>query len=263
MTDDNPFIAQLDLGPRPWIIGHRGACGEAPENTIESFLLAIEQRAVMIELDLQLTRDGRLIALHDWDLRRTSGQPIVAENASADEIQALNVGRYQERAGTAPTIEEIFEALPPDYPLNLELKCRHAGHRRYADALERAIAGRQQLLISGFDWNLLRLVRELLPDVPIAPLSHEPLPAALAMARELRAAAVHCHHEAMTTEFVEESSRSGVPVLVYTVDDAAIASTQFAMGVAGFFTNYPGVLRARLESNRSVGGQIAGERIHE
>ncbi len=243
MTRENNFIAHLDLGPRPWIVGHRGACGEAPENTIESFLLAIAQGAVMIELDLQLTRDGRLIALHDWDLLRTAGAPIVGEDATAAEIQALNVGRYQERSATAPTVEEILDALPPGFPLNLELKCRNADQRHYARALQRAVAGRRQLLVSGFEWNLLRQVREILPDIPIAPLAHESLPPVLVAARELRAAAVHCHHEAMTTEFVEEASRSGMPVLVYTVDDAAIASAQFAMGVAGVFTNYPGALK--------------------
>ena len=243
MTRKNNFIAHLDLGPRPWIVGHRGACGEAPENTIESFLLAIAQGAVMIELDLQLTRDGRLIALHDWDLLRTAGAPIVGEDATAAEIQALNVGRYQERAATAPTVEEIFDALPPDYPLNLELKCRHTDQRHYARALQRAVAGCRHLLVSGFEWDLLRQVREILPDIPIAPLAHESLLPVLAAARELRAAAVHCHHEAMTSEFVQLSSRAGMPVLVYTVDDAAMASSQFAMGVAGVFTNYPGALK--------------------
>jgi glycerophosphoryl diester phosphodiesterase len=247
VTGKSHLIADLDLGPRPWIVGHRGACGEAPENTIESFLLAVAQGAVMVELDLQFTRDGRLIALHDWDLLRTAGAPIVGEDATAAEIKALNVGRYQERAATAPTVEEIFDALPPDYPLNLELKCRHADHRHYARALERAMAGRRQLLLSGFDWDLLRRVREILPEIPVAPLAHESLPPVLAAARELRAAAVHCQHEAMTSEFVEEASRSGMPVLVYTVDDAAIASAQFAMGVAGVFTNYPGALKKRVK----------------
>ena len=254
MTDSIPCIPRLDLGAPPWIIGHRGACGEAPENTIESFLLAIGQGAVMIELDLQLTRDGRLIALHDWDLLRTSGDDVIGENASAAEIQALNVGRYLERAAIAPTIEEILDALPPDYPLNLELKCRYADHGRYVDAIERAIVGRQQLLLSAFEWNLLRVVRQRLPDVAIAPLSHEPSPAVLIAAKQLRAVSVHVDHETVTREFVEESSRAGMPVLVYTVDDAAIASKQFVMGVAGVFTNHPGPLRARLAEQGWVEG---------
>jgi glycerophosphoryl diester phosphodiesterase len=237
MTQTNNRLAGLDLGPRPWIIGHRGAPLEAPENTLESFLLAIEQHAVMIELDLQLTRDGRLVALHDWDLLRTGGSPLVGEDASAAEIQAVNVGRYQGRRATAPTIEEILGAMPAEYPLNLELKCRHADHHRYAAALQRAIAERRHLLISGFDWDLLRVVRALLPDLAIAPLSEEPLPAVLAAARELHAASVHCHHEAMTRAFVDDASRSGVPVLVYTVDDPAVAAAQYSMGVAGIFTN--------------------------
>jgi glycerophosphoryl diester phosphodiesterase len=240
MTGDSNRLAGLDLGPRPWIVGHRGAPVAAPENTIDSFLVAIEQRAVMIELDLQLTRDDRLVALHDWDLLRTSGSEIVAEDATAAEIQAVDIGRYQGRVGKAPTIEEIFEALPPDYPLNLELKCRHADHRRYAAVLQRAIAGRRSLLLSGFDWNLLRIVRALLPEVAIAPLSDQPLPALLAAARELRAASVHCHCEAMTKAFVDDAWRSGLPVLVYTVDDPAVAAAQYSMGVAGIFTNVPG-----------------------
>jgi glycerophosphoryl diester phosphodiesterase len=240
MTRNSNRLADLDLGPRPWIVGHRGAPGEAPENTIDSFLRAIEQGAVMIELDLQLTRDNRLVALHDWDLLRTAGSEIVGERATVAEIQGVNVGRYQWRAATAPTIEQIFEALPPDYPVNLELKCRHADHRRYAAVLERAIAGRPRLLISSFDWNLLLVVRALLSEVAIAPLSEEPLPDVLAAARELRAASVHCQAESMTKAFVVDAAHSGMPVLVYTVDDPAIAAAQYKMGVAGIFTNVPG-----------------------
>jgi glycerophosphoryl diester phosphodiesterase len=247
MTNPDLTIADLDLGPRPWIVGHRGACGEAPENTIESFLLAIDEGAVMVELDLQLTRDGRLIALHDWDLRRTAGEEIIGEEATAAEIQSCNVGLYQDRLATAPAIEEILDAMPSSFPLNLELKCRNADLHRYARALQSAIRGRRQLLISAFEWDLLRRVRDLLPDIPIAPLSQEPSPAVLAAASELRASAVHCHYETMTKEFVEEASRSALPVLVYTVDDAATASSQFAMGVAGVFTNHPGRLKKRVK----------------
>jgi glycerophosphoryl diester phosphodiesterase len=245
MTSDHR-IAGLELGPRPWIVGHRGASGEAPENTIESFLLAIEQGAVMIELDLQLTRDGRLVALHDWDLLRTAGSETVGESATVAEIQALNVGRYQDRAATAPTIEEIFGALPAQFPLNLELKCRHADHQMYAAALASAVAEREQLLISSFDWDLLRRVRASLPEVPLGILSDEPAARVLATERDVGAASIHCNHERMTKAFVDEASRVGLPVLVYTVDDAAVARAQFAIGVAGVFTNYPSAMRKRV-----------------
>lgn len=60
----------MNLPPSPWIIGHRGASGESPENTLESFQLAVTQGACMIEMDLQLTADGHIVVVHDWTLER-------------------------------------------------------------------------------------------------------------------------------------------------------------------------------------------------
>jgi glycerophosphoryl diester phosphodiesterase len=236
------------LGPLPWIAGHRGACADAPENTLESFRLAVEQGAVMVELDLQLTRDGCLIAAHDWDLKRTARSPLLVETSDSAEIRPLNVAAYLERsiASFAPFVEEIFEALEPDFPLNLELKRRRADRNAFAEAVARAIEGRKRVIVSSFDWPLLLELRRRAPETLIAPLCEEPTRELLAVGEELGAIAIHTGHDRVKRPFVDAAAAAGRPVLVYTVDDPGIASAQVAMGVAGFFTNVPARLRAAL-----------------
>jgi glycerophosphoryl diester phosphodiesterase len=242
------MLADL-LGPPPWIVGHRGACAEAAENTIESFRRAIEQRAVMIELDVQLTGDGRLIVAHDWDLQRTAGSPLVVEDSAAADIREANVAAYfaGSRPARAPLLGELFESVPGEFPLNLELKRRHADRVRFAETFAGEVKGRTHTVISSFDWALLREVQRRIPDALIAPLCEEPTAELLAIAGSLRAAAVHTGHDRVTREFVTTAAARGWPTLVYTVDDPTLARRQFEMGVAGIFTNAPGRMRVSLQ----------------
>ena len=93
-------VAALGLEAPPWIVGHRGAAGEAPENTLPSFLLAAQQGADMIELDVQLAADGELVVVHDWDLERLAGVPLVVEETAAAAEWAKGAVRRGKRTGT-------------------------------------------------------------------------------------------------------------------------------------------------------------------
>ena len=223
------------------IIGHRGACGHAPENTMPSFSLAVEQLADMIELDLHLTADGELVASHDCDLGRTAGITTDVEKSDYAALRDINVASYfpDYPHTTIPRVDEILEALPRNLPVNLELKCVGADHRRYVEIL-RTKLNRERILISSFDWQLLREVRRQLPDVPVAPLADENAPDLPAIARELAATSAHCNWETITAPIVEKLHGDDTPVLVYTVNDVDVAERMVGLGVRGVFTNYPG-----------------------
>lgn len=242
--------SELGLAAPPWIIGHRGAAGEAPENTLESLLLAIGQAADMIELDLQLTADRRLVACHDWTLERMGGVDVTVEEATLDSLREIEIsGRFRTRRARRflSTLSSILTLLPPEMPLNLELKRRRADPTVLAASLAEAVAGRDRLLISSFDWPLLAEVRRQLPQIPLAPIggrSADPR-ALVATAIRLDAWSVHCHQRLVEHELV--ASAAGLPVLAYTVNDLAEAQGLFALGVAGVFSDFPGRLRRRLE----------------
>lgn len=130
--------------PRPWIIAHRGASAYAPENTLPAFLLGADQGADMVEIDLQRTSDGHLVALHDLTLERTTdvarvfpdrGRPAPddeeqeprwwLEDFTLDELRRLDAGTWfgAEFAGTRiPTFTEIIEAVRGRTGIYIELK---------------------------------------------------------------------------------------------------------------------------------------------
>lgn len=140
------------LPPRPWVIAHRGASAYAPENTVPAFTKAIAQRATFVEIDVQRTKDGVLVCLHDLTLDRTTdvaqrfpGRARVApgettprfwlEDFTYDEVRQLDAGRWfhQDFAGTRiPTFAETIEAVRGRTGLYIELKApeRYPGIER-------------------------------------------------------------------------------------------------------------------------------------
>lgn len=227
--------------PRPWIVGHRGVAGEKLENTLESLELAVEQGADMIELDVQLTADDTLVAFHDWDLERLAGRPEVVEESDLETVLAA--------FPRLPTLRRILDTLPKTMPLNVELKCRRADTDRYAQTLAEELGERGRILLSSFDWKLLEGVRATLPEIPMAPLAEEETAAELLEeAERLGAWALHCHHPLADAGLVRAAEAAGRPVLVYTVNEAERARELIELGVAGLFTDFPGRLRAELQS---------------
>ena len=246
-----PELAAVGLPARPWIIAHRGACGESPENTLESFRLAVEQGADMIELDLRLTADGHLVAVHDLNLRRVAGHTVSVEDTSLNILRHLDVSYHFHRGRRRtriPTLEEVLETIPPRFPLTLDLKCRRAGRTRYARVLARALAGRGHAIYSSFNWKLLSEVKSAIPNAPVAPMARHRVPGVLRAAETLGAASIHCQFGAVTPRLLETVAATGRPVLAYTVNDGARARRLIAAGASGVFTNYPGRIRRALAS---------------
>ena len=109
----------------PQIIAHRGASGDAPENTLAAFRLAWEQEADGIEMDLHLSRDGKIVVFHDKTLRRTAGVRGRVCDKTWDELRCLDVGLWKDprwRGERIPLLEEALEVVPLGKSVWLELK---------------------------------------------------------------------------------------------------------------------------------------------
>src|SRR5579864_3356404 len=97
---------------RPLIGAHRGASGEAPENTIAAFDLALEQGAELLELDVHRTADGHLVVQHDFSLARTAGRPGQIGECTLEELRQFDVGAWRGAAWAGqrlPTLEEVLD----------------------------------------------------------------------------------------------------------------------------------------------------------
>ena len=111
--------------PKPIIIGHRGAAGEAPENTLASFALALEQGAQAIELDVHVTKDGEIVVCHDETLdRTTNGSGLICDQNWKD-IQMLDAGAWfseKFKGERIPLLSEVFDLVPLGTLINVEVK---------------------------------------------------------------------------------------------------------------------------------------------
>ena len=141
-------------------IAHRGASAYAPENTAAAFDLAIEMRADMIETDIQVTRDGHLVLIHD-DLvdRTTNGHGPVSDH-TLGELRALDAGSWfggDAQPATVPTLEEFIETWLPRIPACLEIKDPLAVTPTID--LLRALGPRDDIHVTSFSWTALLHVR--------------------------------------------------------------------------------------------------------
>ena len=220
------MLAQRDF----LLIGHRGAPGLAPENTLASFAKAVALGVDGIELDVHLV-DGELVVIHDERLERTTNGRGRLGQLSFAEIRSLDAGAGER----VPILAEVLNAMPPDLLVNVELK--GAGS---APAVARALAGsRRPFLVSSFNHDELGRFRALAPNVPCAPLIGRWQPGLAAVAKSLGADFVNLADRLATGERLAAIASWGCRALVYTVNDRERAQELEAMGAGGVFTDYP------------------------
>lgn len=229
------------------IFAHRGASGEAPENTLKAFELALSQGAEAIELDLQRFEDD-IVVLHDrWLHHSTTGQGLLA-NQTAASLAAADAGQGQR----IPRLWQVLTLCAGRCQLNLELK----GHDLLPvllPLLERAVSelgwAPEDLLVSSFHHRQLAAFQALKPDWPIGLLiSHIPLDLA-AMIGPLHVRSLHLDCSFVDQALVGEAHQLGLAVYAYTVDEPEDLHRLKSLSVDGIFTNYPAQTRQWLHSH--------------
>jgi len=235
----------------PKIIGHRGACGYAPENTIESIRTAAEIGVKWVELDVKLTRDGMPIIMHDDTLdRTTNGSGLVAET-DYEDIQQLEAGSWFGDSFSGikiPTLEEACAILIDlDMGLNLEIKPCPGREIETAetalDFLSRLWDDHDNLLISSFSHVSLEAAMDVAEDWARGLLLDTEWPGNWReLAEYLQASTVNIDGRTCTREQVEDIADLGLPILAYTINDPQLARKLQGWGVDAMFSDVPDVL---------------------
>ncbi|GGT02084.1 hydrolase [Planobispora rosea] len=252
-------------------VAHRGASAYAPENTIAAFRLAREQRADLFELDVQETRDHRLVLMHDTTLARTTNAETVFPGRApwrvADftlaEIRRLDAGSWfaPEFAGEpVPTLGESLRAMRDSgLGLLLEIKApslypgierRVAAELRLHPSWLRAGPDGRRLIVQSFDFSSMRRFHRLLPDVPIGLLGTPPaahLPGLAEFADQINPT-----HTDLTAGYVRRVHALGMEVFTWTMDDAPAMRRAAGLGVDGIITNRPDVLNEVLPAREAA-----------
>ena len=229
-------------GEQVLIIAHRGASAVAPESTRAAIRAAAQARADMVELDVQMTRDGRLVAFHDADVRRTTDGTGRVRALPYARLARLDAGAWfhPRFAGERVLlVSQVFRLVPTTMRINLELKRTHA-RRLLIRRLRRLIRSggvRGRLLVSSFDPTLLRLLAPA--RLPLALICRRAPERSLRQAIRLGCAAWHPFHTLVTPSRVARAHAAGVAVHAWTVDRAVLARRMRGCGVDGIFTNDP------------------------
>ncbi|HVA77745.1 MAG TPA: glycerophosphodiester phosphodiesterase family protein [Candidatus Binataceae bacterium] len=219
-------------------IGHRGASKAFPENTLAAFRAACDAGADMCELDVQLSRDGAVVVIHDDTVdRTTNGHGAVAE-LTLEQLKALDAGRGER----IPTLEEVFAAMAGRCGLNVELKI--AGLEAQVAAIMRKWNAIGTSMVSSFEWGALEAMRTLAPEIRAGVLAEKKPDRMLEAAQRMHAYAVNPRFDLATREFCAAAHERGFKVFVWTVDAPEAMRALIDAGVDGIMTNYPDRMRS-------------------
>ncbi|GEN86957.1 glycerophosphodiester phosphodiesterase [Oceanobacillus sojae] len=232
-------------------IAHRGASGHAPENTMAAFEKAFEMKADYIEIDVQMTKDGELIAIHDTTVNRTTNGTGSVGDYTLEEIQQLDAGSWfgQEFVGERiPTFEEIIDTYRGKIGLLIELKSPElypGVEEKVAEALiERNMhkPNNKKIIIQSFNHESVQQSKELLQNIPHGVLAGTAW--ANVTDEQLAQFATYAdffnpNMNIVTDELVDRVHNSGMKVYSYTVRTQEQADNLFERNVDGIITDFP------------------------
>ena len=215
-------------------IGHRGAAGHAPENTLAAIWKARSFHADLIEVDLRETNDGHLVLLHDDTIDRTTNKTGPVAGMSLEQVQRLDAGKGQR----IPTLEEALEIAAGHMGMILELKVEGIGND--ACAIVKRTGFRDPLIYASFMMDELHRVRQVDPLAKLMVLLPRNLPQdPVADVVAVRASHVGLHFSSVTPILLQTYHNLGRLVFTYTVNDPADIQRMRGLGVDGIISDFP------------------------
>lgn len=228
------------------IIGHRGARGEAPENTVAGFKHALNTGVLDFELDLVLTKDKALAVIHDENTLRTTGIEGLVAKLNAEELVALDARTNTPGWRTPcpiPMLPEVIKVCPNDCTFQLEVKsdttdrlkclvCKLAEYLTKKSIVER-------VTVTSKSMQLLKLMRKALPEVSLGYVAEHPYPFPLRTARTLGCDLLVINYRICYPMLVKDAHRHGISVSVWTVNATPEMQRLADMGVDSIITDYP------------------------
>ena len=214
-------------------IGHRGAAGHAPENTLAAVRKGIDLGVDFVEIDVRRTADDVLVALHDATINRTTDGKGRVEALSLRELRAVDAG-HGERI---PTVEEVLTLAAGRTGVMLELKIAGVAHLT-VDAVKR-MKFTDPVLYASFLHEELLHVRAADPEAALMVLFDKLPRTPVAHAMRYRPAYVGLRHDTATRRLVDACHQEDLFVCVYTANSAGDITHALSVGVDGVISNFP------------------------
>jgi len=237
--------------PHLLCIGHRGAMGHEPENTLSSIRKALELGAPCMEVDVYYV-DGHIVVFHDNRLERMTNGTGYLREQSFNDLRSLDVGDGQR----IPTLEEVCELIDSQANLNIELKGPDTAVP-VAELLSELIStgwDKNRFLVSSFHHRELLEMKRLNPDIKLGALVRGIPVDGSRFAENLGAFSVHPSLDFIDQPFVDDAHNRGLKVYVYAVDHPEDIAKMQALSVDGVFTGFP----ERVLENYAQGDTSSG-----
>jgi glycerophosphoryl diester phosphodiesterase len=238
----------------PWIIAHRGYRARYPENTLIAFQAALDAGVPMIELDVTLSKDRRLVVIHDATLERTTNGQGPVNGTTLRQLKQLDAGSWfhPDFAGERiPELTEVLNLIDDRAFVNIEIKPHSHEDHNPADAIENQIIElirhrmiEDFILITSFDPNILQRLIKINPTCALGLISRQPADVnTIDMCRRIKAVSWHPNHQILTLEQVKMMHAQGFRVFPYNADSAEEIKRVIDMGVDGVISSDPLLFR--------------------
>ena len=233
------------------LIAHRGESGQAPENTLAAFRLAWESNADAVELDIHLSKDNRIMVIHDAGTKRTSGENFMIRETGSEILRKLDVGSFKDslyKGEKIPFLDEVLPIIPSGKKLVIEIKSG-ADVLPALETLVQQFDKKEQLVFIAFGWEVIVKLKQLFPENKCYWLSSnkkeilDKIDAAVAANLD----GLDLHYAAIDKDLMEKAAHANLEVIVWTVDDPAEAKRLIDLGIKGITTNRTAWLRPQLK----------------
>ncbi|ARV43562.1 glycerophosphodiester phosphodiesterase [Bacillus inaquosorum] len=239
------------------IFAHRGASGQFPENTMLAFEKGIEAGADGIELDVQLTKDGRIVVIHDERLDRTTSLKGFVKDTAYDVIKTANAAANHNQMDNdikVPLLEDVLSwAEKKNFLINIELKnsvIRYEGMEEKVLKAVKRFNIEERIILSTFNHESLALCARLAPHIERAALTSDVLYQADRYITSIPASGYHpkLNSPATADKVLKKMRNSSIKVRPYTVNRPEDMKRLFEAGADGIFTDFPAKALALLKN---------------
>ncbi|WNB93624.1 glycerophosphodiester phosphodiesterase [Bacillus sp. NEB1478] len=239
-----------------YIFAHRGSNKDCPENTMAAFKKAYEDGADGIELDVQLSKDGIPVIIHDEKIDRTTNKNGKVADFTYEELLEIDAGSWFSKSFSnehIPSLEMFLQWIAPlPLLLNVELKnneIEYKGLEEKTLELLRYYGMEKRTVISSFNHYSLLKIRKLNPYIETAPLYSAGIYEPWEYVRVVCSQSAHPHYKSLQPYIMEGFKRNNIPVRPYTVNQKKWMHYFFKWGAQAIITDYPLIARSVLHGN--------------
>lgn len=236
---------------QPIIIAHRGSSFTAPENTVAAAKLAWEQDADAVEVDIYLSKDNRVMVIHDGDTKRTTGQSYIPAQTNSEVLRTLDAGSWKDaihyKGEKIPYLEEMISTIPKGKKMVVEIKCGQEVFPALKKVVQKS-RKKKQLIFIAFNWETIVKAKEIFPKNACYWLSSSPTEVQAKMGEVIKSGidGINLSSKIVDQQTVNRATELGYDVWSWTIDDPLEAKRLVNLGVKAITTNRPDLMRSNL-----------------